>query len=114
MSPRTEWFSARRRKQHARRVRSPEYPRAHPMRSSAHNFKQIPGSICAPRGFKCAAVYCDIKKLGTGKGSEKGRKNDLALIVSDVPTAVAGMFTSNQVCAAPVKISAQRAAGKFA
>jgi glutamate N-acetyltransferase/amino-acid N-acetyltransferase len=84
------------------------------MRLSTHNFKQIPGSICAPRGFKCAAVFCDIKKLGTGKGSEKGRKNDLALIVSDVPAAVAGMFTSNQVCAAPVKISAQRAAGKFA
>lgn len=77
-------------------------------------FRQIPGSICAPRGFKCAAVFCDIKKLGTGKGSEKGRKDDLALIVSDVPAAVAGMFTSNQVCAAPVKISAKRAANKFA
>src|SRR5437660_10428229 len=77
-------------------------------------FQQIPGSICAPRGFKCAAVFCDIKKLGTGKGSEKGQKRDLALIVSDVPAAVAGMFTTNQVCAAPVKISRQRAAKKFA
>lgn len=76
--------------------------------------KKIPGSICAPRGFKCAAVFCDIKKLGTGKGSEKGKKRDLALIVSDVPAAVAGMFTSNQVCAAPVKLSARRAAGKSA
>jgi glutamate N-acetyltransferase/amino-acid N-acetyltransferase len=78
------------------------------------SFRQIPGSICAPRGFKCAAVFCDIKKLGTGKGSEKGRKRDLALIVSDVPAAVAGTFTTNQVCAAPVKLSAQRAAKKFA
>jgi len=77
-------------------------------------FRQIPGSICAPRGFKCAAVFCDIKKLGTGKGSEKGQKRDLALIVSDVPAAVAGMFTVNQVCAAPVKISRQRSAKKFA
>jgi glutamate N-acetyltransferase/amino-acid N-acetyltransferase len=77
-------------------------------------FRQVPGSICAPRGFKCAAVFCDIKKLGTGKGSEKGQKRDLALIVSDVPAAVAGMFTSNQVCAAPVKISRQRAAKKSA
>jgi glutamate N-acetyltransferase / amino-acid N-acetyltransferase len=77
-------------------------------------FRQIPGSICAPRGFKCAAVFCDIKKLGTGKGSEKGQKRDLALIVSEVPAAVAGMFTTNQVCAAPVKISAQRAAKRFA
>src|ERR1700686_2299363 len=77
-------------------------------------FRQVPGSICAPRGFKCAAVFCDIKKLGTGKGSEKGRKHDLALIVSDVPAAVAGMFTTNQVCAAPVKVSAKRAANKSA
>ena len=70
--------------------------------------------MCAPRGFKCAAVFCDIKKLGTGKGSEKGRKADLAIIMSDVPAAVAAMFTTNQVCAAPVKISRQRAAKKFA
>lgn len=71
-------------------------------------FREIPGSICAPLGFKAAAVFCDIKRIGTGKGSEKGRKDDLALIVSDVPAAAAGMFTSNQVCAAPVKVSAQR------
>src|SRR5437868_592578 len=77
-------------------------------------FRQISGSMCATRGFKCAAVFCDIKKLGTGKGSEKGHKDDLALIISDVPAAVAGMFTSNQVCAAPVKISRQRATKKTA
>ena len=79
-----------------------------------NSFRQIPGSICAPRGFKCAAVFCDIKKLGTGKGSEKGRKDDLALIVSDVPAAVAGMFTTNQVCAAPVKVSRKVADKKLA
>jgi glutamate N-acetyltransferase/amino-acid N-acetyltransferase len=78
-----------------------------------NSFRQVSGSICAPRGFKCAAVFCDIKKLGTGKGSEKGRKDDLALIVSDVPAAVAGQFTTNQVCAAPVKVSRQRAGKKF-
>src|SRR5215470_117676 len=79
-----------------------------------NSFRQISGSICAPRGFKCAAVFCDIKKLGTGKGSEKGRKDDLALIVSDVPAAVAGMFTTNQVCAAPVKVSRKVVARNFA
>jgi glutamate N-acetyltransferase/amino-acid N-acetyltransferase len=77
-------------------------------------FKRIEGSICAPQGFKAAAVFCDIKRLGTGKGSEKGRKRDLALIISDAPAAVAGMFTTNQVCAAPVKLSAARAAKRFA
>jgi len=78
------------------------------------SFKTIEGSICAPQGFKAAAVFCDVKRLGTGKGSEKGRKRDLALIVSDASAAVAGMFTTNQVCAAPVKLSASRAAKRFA
>src|SRR6202035_3796097 len=41
-------------------------------------------------------------------------KDDLALIVSDVPAVVAGLFTTNQVCAAPVKVSARNAARKFA
>jgi glutamate N-acetyltransferase/amino-acid N-acetyltransferase len=84
------------------------------MKTRSTDFKTIPGSICAPRGFRAAAVFCDIKRIGTGKGSEKGEKRDLALIVSDVPAAVAGMFTTNQVCAAPVKISAKHAAGKRA
>jgi glutamate N-acetyltransferase/amino-acid N-acetyltransferase len=71
-------------------------------------FKVISGSIIAPRGFQASGVFCDIKRLGTGKGSEKGRKRDLALIVSEVPAAVAGMFTTNQVCAAPVKVCLER------
>ncbi|MEY2500182.1 MAG: glutamate N-acetyltransferase / amino-acid N-acetyltransferase [Verrucomicrobiota bacterium] len=79
------------------------------MKPRSRALKRIPGSVCAPRGFRAAAVFCDIKRLGTGKGSEKGQKRDLALIVSDVPAAVAGMFTSNQVCAAPVKVSAKHA-----
>jgi glutamate N-acetyltransferase/amino-acid N-acetyltransferase len=68
----------------------------------------IQGSILAPRGFRAAGVFCDIKRLGTGKGSDKGRKRDLALIVSDVPATVAGMFTTNQACAAPVKVCVER------
>src|SRR5512137_940268 len=71
-------------------------------------WKTISGSITAARGFVSAGVFCDIKRLGTGKGSNKGRKRDLALIVSDVPAAVAGLFTTNQVCAAPVKVCVPR------
>src|SRR5437588_7481733 len=71
-------------------------------------FRLIPGSIVAPKGFLASGVFCDIKRLGTGKGSEKGRKRDLALIVSEVPATVAGMFTTNQVCAAPVKVCIER------
>jgi len=71
-------------------------------------FKTIEGSICAPQGFLASGVFCDIKRLGTGKGSAKGKKRDLALIVSEVPATVAGMFTTNQVCAAPVKVCVER------
>ena len=67
-------------------------------------FKTIPGSIVAPNGFLACGIFCDIKRLGTGKGSQKGKKRDLALIVSEVPATVAGLFTTNQVCAAPVKV----------
>src|SRR5271154_4662180 len=71
-------------------------------------FKNITGSIIAPKGFRASGVFCDIKRLGTGKGSQKGKKRDLALIVSETPATVAGMFTTNQVCAAPVKICVER------
>jgi glutamate N-acetyltransferase/amino-acid N-acetyltransferase len=67
-------------------------------------FKIINGSVVAPQGFLASGVFCDIKRLGTGKGSDKGNKRDLALIVSEAPATVAGMFTTNQVCAAPVKV----------
>jgi glutamate N-acetyltransferase / amino-acid N-acetyltransferase len=70
--------------------------------------QDIPGSIIAPKGFSAGGVFCDIKRLGTGKGSDKGQKRDLALIVSEAPATVAGMFTTNQICAAPVKVCMER------
>src|SRR5437667_4615254 len=70
--------------------------------------REISGSIVAPQGFLASGVFCDIKRIGTGKGSEKGKKRDLALIVSQVPATVAGLFTTNQICAAPVKVCLQR------
>ncbi|MCS6918779.1 MAG: bifunctional glutamate N-acetyltransferase/amino-acid acetyltransferase ArgJ [Fimbriimonadales bacterium] len=57
-----------------------------------------------PRGFKSAGVYCGIKKPGL---------LDLALIVSETEASAAGVFTTNQACAAPVRWSKQVvAAGK--
>lgn len=74
-------------------------------------FQSVDGSITAPRGFRAAGVYCDIRRLGksTAKGQDGEPKRDLMLIVSDRPAAVAGMFTTNQVCAAPVKVSLRHA-----
>lgn len=54
-----------------------------------------------PRGFRSAGVYCGIKKPGL---------LDLALIVSETEASVAGMFTTNRACAAPVQWSRQVAA----
>lgn len=51
-----------------------------------------------PRGFQSAGVYCGIKKPGL---------LDLALIVSEKEASVAGVFTTNQACAAPVRWSKQ-------
>lgn len=71
-------------------------------------FHSIAGSVTAPAGFVAAGVFCDIKRLGTGKGSNKGRKRDLALLASEAPATVAGAFTTNQVCAAPVRLCVER------
>ncbi len=70
--------------------------------------KIVLGGVIAPKGFKASGVFCDIKRIGTGKGSNKGNKRDLALIVSETPATVAGMFTTNQICAAPVKVCMER------
>ena len=74
------------------------------------SFRSINGSIIAPQGFLTAGLFCDVKRLGTGKGSDKGQKRDLALIVSEVPATAAGMFTTNQICAAPVKVCVEHIA----
>jgi glutamate N-acetyltransferase/amino-acid N-acetyltransferase len=55
-----------------------------------------------PRGFRSAGVYSGIKKPGL---------LDLALIVSETESSVAGMFTTNRACAAPVQWSQQAVAG---
>ena len=52
-------------------------------------------NIHMPRGFKCAGISAGIKPGGV---------NDMALILSETPAAAAGVFTTNQVCAAPVRI----------
>ena len=71
-------------------------------------FHCISGSVTAPIGYRAAGVYCDVKRLGTGKGSNKTVDLDLAVIASEVPGSVAGLFTTNQVCAAPVKWCLER------
>lgn len=61
--------------------------------------KEIEGGICAPLGFKAGAVACGIKNPAV-------ERLDLALIYSEFPTVGAAVYTQNQVCAAPVRLSA--------
>src|SRR5580704_10738508 len=53
-----------------------------------------------PVGFSSAGIHCGIKN--------DPQKLDLALFVSDRPSAAAGVFTTNLVCGAPVKVSRDR------
>jgi glutamate N-acetyltransferase / amino-acid N-acetyltransferase len=75
-----------------------------PLHFKAMSISIIFGSVTSPQGFQGAGVFCDVKSLGTGKGSNKGRKLDMAVIYSEAPCVAAGMFTTNQICAAPVKV----------
>ena len=53
-----------------------------------------------PEGFRAAGLACGIK--------ENKSTFDLSLFVSDAPCCGAGVFTKNQVCGAPVKVSRER------
>ena len=52
-------------------------------------------NIVSPKGFKAAGLHCGIKH----------KKKDLAILVSEVPASVAGVFTTNAVQAAPLKVT---------
>lgn len=54
-----------------------------------------------PQGFSVAGVTCGVK-------DPVSPKKDIALFVSDRPGAAAGVFTTNLVCGAPVKVSRAR------
>ncbi|MEX2579412.1 MAG: bifunctional glutamate N-acetyltransferase/amino-acid acetyltransferase ArgJ [Verrucomicrobiales bacterium] len=60
--------------------------------------KEIEGGVCAPKGFKASAVSCGIK-------NPDAVRLDLALIYSEFPTVGTAVFTQNEVCAAPVRLS---------
>lgn len=52
-------------------------------------------NIVSPKGFKAAGIHCGIKH----------KKKDLAMLVSDIPASVAGVFTTNAVQAAPLTVT---------
>ncbi len=53
----------------------------------------IPGDVTTPLGFLAGGIHCGVKR----------KSLDLALLTSESPCAVAGLFTTNRVKAAPVR-----------
>jgi glutamate N-acetyltransferase / amino-acid N-acetyltransferase len=60
--------------------------------------KSWENDVTLPLGYRYSALYAGIRKT---------QKDDLALIVSDMPAAAAGVFTQNKAMAAPVILSKQ-------
>ncbi|MGO4788225.1 bifunctional glutamate N-acetyltransferase/amino-acid acetyltransferase ArgJ [Paenibacillus sp. 2KB_20] len=54
------------------------------------------GSIITPQGFKAAGLHCGLKKTD---------RNDLGVIVCDVPAVAAAVYTTNLIQAAPLKVT---------
>ncbi|HYV36354.1 MAG TPA: bifunctional glutamate N-acetyltransferase/amino-acid acetyltransferase ArgJ [Gemmataceae bacterium] len=62
--------------------------------------------IVLPSNYRFAGVHCGIRP--------DPQRLDLALVISDLPASVAGVFTQNRVCAAPVQVCRQRLPAKNA
>ena len=56
------------------------------------------GTVTTPRGFRAAGIHCGIKP----------DRPDLALVAADAPAAAAGVFTTNRMRSAPVRLSETR------
>jgi glutamate N-acetyltransferase/amino-acid N-acetyltransferase len=67
------------------------------------DWQEITGGVTAPKGYRAAGITAGLKPSGLP---------DLALIVSEVDAIAAGVFTTNQVCAAPVTYCRQRLQAK--
>ena len=65
-------------------------------------FECIEGGVTAAHGFRACGVEAGIK--------HQNRK-DMALLVADAPAAVAALYTTNKVAAAPVQIDRERTRG---
>mgnify|MGYP001279756691 FL=1 len=61
------------------------------------SFDIVPdGSITTPIGFKAGGLHCGLKKTD---------RNDLGAIVCEVPAVAAAVYTTNQIQAAPLKVT---------
>lgn len=64
--------------------------------------KRVEGNIASPKGFFANGIHSGLKR----------KKMDLGWIYSEVPASVAGVFTTNQIQAAPLKITKEVVLGE--
>lgn len=64
--------------------------------------KKINGNIASPKGFKADGIHCGLKR----------KRKDIGWIISTVPAQCAGVFTTNQVKAAPVLVTKEKLKNK--
>ena len=72
-------------------------PREVSSTSKVHIARPDGSGVTYPKGFKAAGVHAGIRKA----------RKDIALIVSDEPTAFAAAYTTNKVQAAPILVCKQ-------
>jgi glutamate N-acetyltransferase/amino-acid N-acetyltransferase len=60
------------------------------------------GSVTTPLGFRAAGVHAGIKAYGDAT------RPDLGLLAADRACSVAGVFTKNRICGAPVTLCRER------
>jgi len=75
------------------------------MTDNNNGWEMVSGGVTAAQGFLAA---------GTAAGIKYKEKKDVALIYSEVPARVAGMFTTNRVKAAPLLLTMERASRGWA
>lgn len=59
------------------------------------------GTVTSPRGFKAGSTYAGIKTYGESK-------QDIGILVSEVPCVAAGLFTTLRIKAAPVVVDQEK------
>lgn len=66
------------------------------MAVAVQQLKRISGNnIVTPKGYKAVGIHCGLKH----------KKYDLAVLISEVPASVAGVFTTNAIQAAPLLVT---------
>ena len=66
------------------------------MTVAVQQLKKVSGkNIVTPKGYKAVGIHCGLKH----------KKYDLAVLISEVPASVAGVFTTNAIQAAPLLVT---------